>query len=303
VIDERFAFGLRIASELELPELAAAEGAGVADLTVRIGRCPAVLTGARRVGTRSQVLPDQLLFEQAGVARYLAHAGSEIVIEPVSGAEPSHIRTFLLGAVLAGVCYQRGLTPLHANAIAPDGRAIAFTGPSGSGKSTLGGYLAAAGHPVLADDVCVLGHGPDGRIVAWPGVRRLKLWRDTLTALGHSADRLDRVVGDRDKYVVPLTPADLGPTPFARLYVLERAEAGAPGGISQLAGAAAMQALTTGVYRLDLGAAMGRREAVFAQAVAVLRQASVYRFERRWGLDELPAEARRLQRHFQAPPP
>jgi energy-coupling factor transporter ATP-binding protein EcfA2 len=303
VIDIRFAFGLRIASELELPELGAAGGEGAPDLSIRIGRCPTVLAGARRVGTRSQVLPDQFLFEQAGVARYLARGGSEIVIEPVVGAAPSHIRTFLLGAVLAGLCYQRGLTPLHANAIAPEDRGIALTGPSGSGKSTLGACLAAFGRPVLADDVSVLGAGPDGRLVIWPGVRRLKLWRDTLVALGHAPDGLERVVGDRDKYVLPLTQADLGPATFERLYVLEKAEEGAPGGIRQLAGAAAMQALTTSVYRLDLGAAMGRREVVFAQAVAALRQVSVFVFERRWGLEALEDEARRLERHFLASSP
>jgi energy-coupling factor transporter ATP-binding protein EcfA2 len=301
VIDTRFAFGLRIASELELPELAAAEGPGEADVVIRLGRCPATLAGALRVGTRSQVLPEQFLFEQAGVARYLAIGGAEILVDPAPGAAASHVRTFLLGAVLAGLCYQRGLLPLHANAIGPAGRGVALTGPSGSGKSTLGAQLAALGHPVLADDVCVLEAQPDGRFVAWPGVRRLKLWSDTLAALGHAPAGLERVVGDRDKYVLPLAAASVGPASFERLYVLQRVEAA--GDIRQLAGAEAMRALVTAAYRLDLGAAMGRREAVFAQAVAVLRQASVFEFARRWGLDALADDARRLERHFLAPPP
>jgi HPr kinase/phosphorylase len=46
--------------------------------------------------------------------------------------------------------------PLHASAVAIDGRAVLITGPSGSGKSGLALHLIALGARLVADDGVIL---------------------------------------------------------------------------------------------------------------------------------------------------
>lgn len=63
---------------------------------------------------------------------------------------------------------RRGALILHASAIAAGGQALVFAGKSGAGKSTIAAMLAAAGHPMLSDELLVIaprdgdGDGDDG---------------------------------------------------------------------------------------------------------------------------------------------
>jgi hypothetical protein len=301
VADQRVAFGLHFRSELELPELAPG-GEGEPDVLIRLGDLPKRLDGAARVKRRGWATPDAFLFEAPGVARYLVSGGAEVVVEPCLGAEASHIRTFLLGSVLGALCYQRGLIPLHANALEADGRAIAIAGDSGAGKSTLAAHLSRRGYRVMGDDVCALSFEAGGRVMVWPGARRFKLWADALAAFDLDTVGLEKVVGGRDKYVLPHEREDApDPAPLDRLYVLATAPPGRSAAIRQLGGKDAFEALIGNAYRLEIAAAMGRRAEVFARAIETLRQASVFVFERRWGFDVLAEESAALEAHFRPP--
>jgi hypothetical protein len=302
VTDERFAFGLRIRSELELPELAAG-AAGEPDVVIRVGDVPDALPDATQVGRHGWATPHAFLFEAVGVGRYLVSDGAEIVVEPAAGTEPSHVRTYLLGSALGALCYQRGLVPLHANALDVGGRVVALAGASGAGKSTLAAHLSRRGYRMMGDDVCALSFEADG-VMVWPGVRRFKLWSDALTAFGLGAGGLEKVVGGRDKYVLPHDREDAPPAaPFHALYLLAKAAPGDCGGIRPLGAAASFEALVANTYRFDIARAMGRRTEVLARAIETLRQASAYVFERRWGFDVLDEEAARLEQHFQSNTP
>ena len=301
MIDERVAFGLHFRSELELPELAPGDSGGP-DVTIRLGEVPHGLDGAVAVRRHGWATPDAFLFEAPGVARYLVSGGAEVVVEPCLGAEASHVRTYLLGSVIGALCYQRGLIPLHANALAANGRAIAIAGDSGAGKSTLAAHLSRRGYRVRGDDVCALGFEADGRVMVWPGARRFKLWADALAALGEETAGLEKVVDGRDKYVLPQGRDDApAPAPLERLYLLRAAAPGERGGVGRLGGVAAFEALIANTYRLEIATAMGRRAEVFARAIETLRQASVFVFERRWGLELLAEAAAVLEAHFEAP--
>ena len=297
MIDERFAFGLRIRSALELPELAAG-GDGEPDVIVRVGDVPDALSDATPVGRHGWATPDSFLFEAVGVGRYLVSDGAEIVVEPAAGTEPAHVRTYLLGSALGALCYQRGLIPLHANALDVGGRVIALAGASGAGKSTLAAHLSRRGYRMMGDDVCALSFEADG-VMVWPGVRRFKLWSDALTAFGQDTGGLEKVIDGRDKYVLPHDREEAPrPAPFHALYLLARAAPGECGDIRPLGAATAFEGLVANTYRFDIARAMGLRTEVMARAIETLRQASVYVFERRWGLGVLAEEAMRLEQHF-----
>lgn len=297
-------FDFRLRSEIPLGELTAADDPD--DLRpiveIRLGTVPASLPDARHGDHNLQVSGEDALFGMADVARYLVRAGREIVVEPVPGGSERNMRLFLLGSALGILCHQRGLLPLHANAIVTDGGAVAFAGHSGAGKSTLAAHFQKSGYEVLCDDVCMISFDADGRPSAWPGLPRLKLWGDAATAFGHDRRDLDQAIEGMDKYHVPLTGGAVArPIPFRRLYLLSRAAEGEDGDVVRLRGHKAMEALMTQTYRgLYLGP-MGLKGRQFRQCAALLEHAEVYAASRAWGYDVFEREAARLERHVLAP--
>lgn len=177
------AFGLRFDSELPLPE--APPGAGPADVHVRLAPPPDALEDPTVEGVLFQARPDAYLLDVPGVARYSAHGGSEIRVEPAEGAAPEAVRHFLLGPVMAALLHQRGVLPLHASAVAGARGACVIAGASGAGKSSLAAVLHRRGYRVLADDVAAF---VEGRV--HPGLPQLHVPLDVLSRLGLSGDPL-----------------------------------------------------------------------------------------------------------------
>ena len=96
---------------------------------------------------------------------------------------------YLLGHIMGFVLGLRGVTCLHASAIAVDDYAIAFLGPGGGGKSTVAAAFAMQGNPVLTDDIIALNDKGDVFLVE-PGYPRLKLWSGTVETLFGIPDAL-----------------------------------------------------------------------------------------------------------------
>ena len=204
------------------------------------------------------------------------NGGREIVVDPIPGGSERDLRLFLLGSALGILCHQRGLLPLHANAIVVDETAIAFAGHSGAGKSTLAAHFQRAGYEVLCDDVCVIGF-EDGKPFAWPGLPRLKLWGDAASAFGHETAGLDPAIEGMDKYHVPMSASGAArPIPFRRLYILGRTEGDAPGRIERLRGQEAMAAVMSQTYRGAYIAPLGLAARHFGQCAALLSHAEIY---------------------------
>ena len=296
-----FAFGLRITSQLRLPELAALPGTPDAscDLTIRSASLPASLPGTDAPSGRLQVVGDQALLTVDKVARFGIRGGREIAVDPFPDASERNVRLFLLGSAFGVLCHQRGLMPLHANAIVVNGQAIAFAGRTGIGKSTLAAHFQAEGYDVLCDDVCVISFDDSGRPLAWPGLPRLKLWRDSAETFGHDSDKLERAVDGFDKFHVPLAAtAAAGPYPLARVYILGDPADGGETSIDRLTALEAVRSIVTNTYRKIYLRPMGLTRANLLQAAALVQRADVFSARRRRGFDLLAGEAARLECHF-----
>ena len=293
-------FDFRLRSEIGLPELIAADDKDVRPIVdVRIGSVPESLPDGGKMVGGLQVERDTALLTVAQTARYLVREGREIVVDPLPGGSERNVRLFLLGSSLGLLCHQRGLLPLHANAIVAGGAACAFAGRSGAGKSTLAAYFARAGYPVLCDDVCVINLDATDAPFAWPGLPRLKLWGDASAAFGHDAKTLERVIESMDKYHVPLsTPPAAKPIPFRRLYLLERTQAAEDRGIVRLRGREAMEAIMAQTYRGLYLHPLGLSARHFLQCSALASRIEVYAATRSWGYDVFEREAERLARHL-----
>jgi hypothetical protein len=136
--------------------------------------------------------------------------------------------TYLLGPVIGFVLRLRGVTCLHASAIAIDGQAIALVGSPGAGKSTTAAAFAQGGFSVIADDVVALAEDGENFLVQ-PGYPRVNLWPDSVRVLFGSEEALPRITPTWDKRYLALgdeSPAfTTKPLPLRAIYFLCAREA------------------------------------------------------------------------------
>src|SRR3954471_5329873 len=219
-------FGLVLRSELPLEELPHAPAGAAAQVDIRRAGVGAPVEGIAGYSSTAE----GTLLRVPHVGRFLIREGREIIVEPAQGASERNVRLFLLGSALGALLHQRGLLPLHANAIEMDGRAVAFSGHSGAGKSTIAAWFHDRGRRILTDDVCVIGFDAGAAAVAYPGIPRLRLWREALEASGRDAGGYSRSFDALDKYDVPSEHRAIEPLPLAAIYLLRQAEesGGAP---------------------------------------------------------------------------
>lgn len=295
------AFGLRIASELRLPELH--PGRGPADLQILIRRGAVELNDDDWL--RVQTDEVKLLL---GGAQFTISGGRSIEITAPEGMPGPDIRLWLLGSVMAALLHQRGYFPLHANVVELPGRpsAAAFSADSGGGKSTLAAWFDRRGYPVLTDDLCAI--RTDGPVApaVFEGIPRMKLWAQTLEAFSLQPARYEKVSSELDKFHVPLSGATregrLEPLRLERLYVLDKAEGDSGFEVTRLSGAEGAVAVLANAFRWELGQLINREaRAQFDQCLALAQNAAVFRVRRSWSMDRFDAEAREIERHLLTP--
>jgi hypothetical protein len=277
--------GIGIRSAIELPLIPGA-GAPADPVTVTAAAVPDHIDAPQAIFPLFMARPGRLLLNIPQVARFLVEEGQRITFEAYPEAEPHDIHTFLLGSGLGAICHQRGLLPLHASAVRVGDGCVAFGGASGAGKSTIATFLAARGHPLIADDQTVVALGADGTPVVRQGPGRVKLWKDGLDQLSTDASGLSRVRGRLDKYQLQVaTDAGAEPLPLRRLYLL--ADGGSGLRIDRLTGFEALEAVRQNVYRRLFAPPLGMVAHSFRMCTAVASSAEVAVLTRPRGFDRL----------------
>lgn len=196
------AFGLIIHSDLFLPEFNPVEDdfrAKDADVLVRRGTingAPEVpedeVRGIRAEGT-------EVYLTWSGIGRFLVRDGREILIDPEPDVSEDVLRLFVLGTSMAMLLHQRqDMAVFHASAVSYSGSAIVFAGNRGAGKSGMAAAFHAGGSQLLADDVVAVDLSRDSPIVL-PGFPFLKMWPDTLAAMGHQPEAMPKLRPELEK--------------------------------------------------------------------------------------------------------
>lgn len=273
-----FFSGLRVVSELPLPEWAAFEEKGSLapeDVYIRLVRegvppgPPVIEAGEYR-------------FTVPETGSYSVRGGREIAVSPAKGAGAGDVRLFLLGSAWGALCYQRGLLALHSSVIEVGDGAVAFCGATGSGKTSVVAWLLARGYRLVSDDLCRCEVLPRGRPLVYPSTSRIKIWRDALAALGWSPAGLERAHFRLDKFHWPVgRKARRRPLPLRAICVLGWGEAG----LRRLKGAGALRRLVeAATYRGDLLEPMGQVAAHWERCAELARRVPVWEFTRprRW---------------------
>jgi energy-coupling factor transporter ATP-binding protein EcfA2 len=224
--------GLRVESDISLPE-PERNFAGTPDLVVRRGE-------ARATDSVCDALID-LRFEQDGTVYYEAFrenethwcirapnlftlrlVGTEATAIPHPGVEEALVPMMVAGMSTAFALTLQGCLVLHASAIEADGRALALCAPSGCGKSTLAALAAAAGRPLVADDLLRVGFD-DACPSVYRGASEIRL-RAGAAALVDRWPERNRVTFDgRTAVAPPRTAADELPLAAVVLPLLDPA--------------------------------------------------------------------------------
>ena len=260
--------GLKLESDFPLPAFAAWDGSRdvFADVAIRRGKVPSRLDRPDHVAPLFQTNgAGEYLLVLPGAGRFLVRGGSEIAVEPETDTPATNLSAILTGPVQAALWHQRGLLPLHASVVVIKGRAIALCGCGAAGKSTLAAILAAQGHDVIADDICVVDARSNGEVLVPPGCATLQLWPDALAELGVATDGLKRAVPDKERYLydcgnrIPSSPQRL-----AAVVLMVRHHTLPPATLERLRGTQAADALHDSVHSRRPAAALGRAQPVFA---------------------------------------
>lgn len=290
-------FGLRVRSEIELPELIAATWHGEPDVGILVE------PGEQVRSDQIRAADGAIHVAITGVARFQVSRGAQIIVRPDPGTDARTVRLFLLGSAFGALLHQRQLLPLHANAVEIGGKAFAFMGRSGAGKSTLAAWFHDQGYPILADDVCVIGFDSGGLPRAYPGLPRLRLWLDALESSGRTTDGLSRSYAGSstgpEKYDLPVEEASMvkSDLPVGALYVLEQ---GDKFEIEPLTGMAAGDAIIGNTYRGGYVAAANSQRQHWQSAVDLARVTPVFRLCRSKRFDRLADEGKRLLDHVRS---
>lgn len=188
-----------------------------------------------------------LLNAPSGI-RILYRKGEGVTVSRPENADLAEESLWLNGTIYAAIASINGLYPIHASAVAADGRVFAFTGPGGAGKSTLVAELGRRGLPMFCDDTLILDISDPDRIMCLPGHKRLKLWPDALALTG--AEQQEEIVRDWGKYyAAPPGGTVTEMLPLAELCFLEEGE---PPRFEEVSGGQRLTRLMDDHYTADL---------------------------------------------------
>jgi hypothetical protein len=222
------AFGLKVLSEIELPECTRiSEGGMPADVEIIIGNIPEDWEheGSESDYLAVKVKSNQLLLTIHHVATYVIQEGKRILVSPVHGSDEAEVRVYLLGSCMGALLMQRKILPLHGSAVVIDGMAYAIVGESGAGKSTLAAALLNQGYPLLSDDVIALSLSPDGMPVVTPSYPQQKLWQESIDLLGLEEGNYRPLYHEITKYAVPVHNHYRNePVPLAGVFEIVKSE-------------------------------------------------------------------------------
>ena len=133
-----------------------------------------------------------------GMQFWMDRHGTKLWASWPSHSSVEEAATYLLGPVLGLLLRFRGVTCLHASAVAIGKSAIAFVGAEGAGKSTTAAAFARAGYAAVSDDVVALVER-DGNFFVSPTYPHLSLWPESVELLYGSKDALPPFVPNWEK--------------------------------------------------------------------------------------------------------
>ena len=221
------AFGLEIASEVELPGMN--NGSGDPDVKFIVGKLdPALVSDAEVEGPNYLVKEGDVYLWWEDIGKVKISEGKQVIVEPIADLKDSetiNLIPFLLGPVMAMLLHQRGYLVLHGSSVKINGGAVAFLGHRGNGKSTTAIHLYKEGYPLVTDDILAIKFDEEGLPVVYPGYPHARLNEDSYSRVKDNTGILTPIKTLAGKVFCDAS-YQYSPTPLIleRIYLLENGD-------------------------------------------------------------------------------
>ncbi|HMB92687.1 MAG TPA: hypothetical protein VKP65_17685 [Rhodothermales bacterium] len=271
------AFGLRILSELCLPELL--PGSGGPDVIINCAEVSDTLDEITSQRVCYAANARRSLFCIPGVAKYLIEEDSRISVDPATGADIDAVRFFLLGPVMGALLYRRGFLVLQGSCVEVQGAGVLFLGLSGTGTSTLAAACMMQGHRVLADDFCAVSFASsDKEPEVVPGYPQLKLRPNTVKQINKDVESEKGLRPGLEKYAIPLGEQFCDHRlPIKQVFYLS--SRGSRFSVDVLHGREGFMGLMRTTFHASIIQELWGESKHFMQCIKVAEHASMYRLE------------------------
>lgn len=214
------AYGLKIKSDIDLPELLTISKMESVDITISEVKALSEPIFSKENEYLWESSATRFAQRIPNVAEYLVTYGKQIEIARLEDSSDIDVRLYLLGSIIGALLQQRGFLTLHASTIKTELGAVLFIGKSGAGKSTLLNALLQHGYSMMCDDVTPVKLS-NKRLTTIAGFPRSRLWADSAAKLAHDTQTLERVGSDIEKYAIPVKNQFYnGEAPIQHIFIL-----------------------------------------------------------------------------------
>jgi hypothetical protein len=284
-------YGLKVTSDVEVPDIPQEAFDGKADVNVVLGP---VLEAVPEQQRSVEFEGDTVTLSWAMLGTFRIESLDRIVVHPKDDEALGNLHLPLFGIVFGVLLHLRGYLTLHASAVSVDGNVVGFLGQKGQGKSTTALALRRAGAGFVSDDV-IAAIPEDGRLRVFCGPPSAKAWPASVEAIGSNPDEYDRLYPEIEKRMLTVPTVDSSQKMYLHaLYVLERSSETS---FERLSGTEAMLPVLSNSYAqrfLGVHGATGDHLRLSSLAVS---SAGVYRLRARDGLSELGRLAEEIIAH------
>lgn len=267
------AYGLTLASEIDLPELLPAE-TQEADVYIHLNDVPESIENAYK-GVRFEAVKGEFLLNVDNVAKYYVSNGKSVDIQVVDGATDEEVKLFLLGSAFGALIYQRNKLPFHGSTVLVDGKAVVISGVSGAGKSTLSLNLIRKGYALISDDVSLAEIEQEKITKINPGFPRVKLWKDSLDYYEIDTNNLKRIRPGLQKYSLPIDNFSDKQAEVSHIFIL-RTHNSEDIIVKEIKGGQKFNVLSKNVYRKIFVKATKSEIVLFKTISLLAKQTRVY---------------------------
>lgn len=290
------AYGLTVASDMELPQLL--PGAQLLDddynITIQWGQFDLLSFHQDQPLIYLKQTPQETIVSIQTVGVFEIRDGQEILVTPSHDSDQRLVQLCMSGSILAILMYQRGFEILHSCAVSINAQAACFLGDSGEGKSTMLASLIARGHGLISDDVVPVQFSSN-TVQVLPSYPQFKISPESATSLGYQLDDLVYLHPRLGEYAYRTTSFPKEPQPLKHIYILD---SGSKIAIEPLSGQAAIMALVRNTYGIMTLKTLVAPDFHLKSCQQLAQQVKVWRLTRPRDLSLLSSVAELVEKHM-----